>query len=247
MLNLSVVLTNRHNMLKGLNYATLGEYKTQFELRPIRNVIVKQNAPKDDDSSVFEIFNRLNSGGINLRPQEVRISLYHAAFYDTLSRINAEKEWRRLLRLPEPVRHQKDVEVLLRRFALLIGGAEYAPSITKFLNNFSKKCRSNTTAQNAYNEQLFLSFLKSSAGLPDDIFVSKRTNRFNVALFEAVFSAALEQRVPAQQLATGALNADEIRSLDSDKEFQAASQRGTTQTVNVKTRLARARALITGV
>src|SRR5260370_34002301 len=101
MLNLSVVLTNRHNMLKGLNYATLGEYKTQFELRPIRNVIVKQNAPKDDDSSVFEIFNRLNSGGINLRPQEVRISLYHSAFYDTLSRINAEKEWRRLLRSEE--------------------------------------------------------------------------------------------------------------------------------------------------
>src|SRR5260370_21014171 len=111
MLNLSVVLTNRHNMLKGLNYATLGEYKTQFDLRPIRNVIVKQNSPKDDDSSVFEIFNRLNSGGINLRPQEVRISLYHSAFYDMLSRINTAPQWQRLLPMPEPGLHMRDLEV----------------------------------------------------------------------------------------------------------------------------------------
>ena len=33
----------------GLSSETLGDYKMQFELRPIRNVIVKQNLPKDDD------------------------------------------------------------------------------------------------------------------------------------------------------------------------------------------------------
>jgi uncharacterized protein with ParB-like and HNH nuclease domain len=246
-LSLPEVLPNRPNKFKGLNYATLGDYKTQFELRPIRNVIVKQNAPKDDDSSVFEIFNRLNSGGINLRPQEVRISLYHSAFFDMLYRINAEKEWRRILRLAEPDLHVKDVEVLLRGFAMLVDGAVYAPSMTKFLNNFSKKCRSNNDDENKYYEQLFVSFLRASASLPDDIFVSKRTSRFNVALFEAVFSAALAQRVASHALATGSLNADQVKALDNDPEFQEASQRGTTQTANVKKRLARARALITGV
>ena len=35
------------NRFKGLGYSTLGTYKTQLDLRTIRNVIVKQNAPKD--------------------------------------------------------------------------------------------------------------------------------------------------------------------------------------------------------
>ena len=35
----------------------------------------------------------------------------------------------------------KDVEILLRGFALLIDGQNYAPSMVKFLNQFSRMCR----------------------------------------------------------------------------------------------------------
>ena len=31
---------------------------------------MKQNLPMEGDTSMYEIFNRLNSGGVNLRPQE---------------------------------------------------------------------------------------------------------------------------------------------------------------------------------
>ncbi len=244
--NLSLAETDRPNKFKGLNYSTLGDYKTQFDLRPLRNVIVKQNAPKDDDSAVFEIFNRLNSGGINLRPQEVRASLYHSAFYDMLSRINTHQEWRRILRLRNPDLHAKDIEVLLRGFAMLIDGTNYAPSMTNFLNNFSKKSKKYGPADNQYYEQLFLSFLKATAALPNDAFVSERTNRFNVALFEAVFTAGLEDSLQTRDLATEPFDPEQIRALNNDPEFQQASLRGTTQTSNVRKRLARARALITG-
>ena len=107
-------LPHHPNKFNKLSYATLGEYKVQFDLRPIRNVVVKQNHPKDDDSSIFEIFNRLNSGGINLSPQEIRTSLYHSEFYNMLAKANLEKEWRRLLRMPQPTLHMKDVEILMR-------------------------------------------------------------------------------------------------------------------------------------
>ena len=66
---------NKPNILDNLNYDTLDEYKRTFELRPIRMVIIKQNMPPNDDSVIFEIFNRLNSGGANLTPQEIRASL----------------------------------------------------------------------------------------------------------------------------------------------------------------------------
>ena len=82
------------NKLNGLNYSTLEEYKTTFDLRTIRNVIIKQNLPEEDDSSIFEIFNRLNSGGMNLTPQEIRISLYHSHFYEMLQKLNLTLEWR---------------------------------------------------------------------------------------------------------------------------------------------------------
>ena len=50
------------NKLHGLDYDSLGDYKLQFDLRTVRNVIIRQNSPKGDDSSVYEIFSRLNSG-----------------------------------------------------------------------------------------------------------------------------------------------------------------------------------------
>jgi uncharacterized protein with ParB-like and HNH nuclease domain len=49
-LKLSNKLPNQKNKFHGLNYSTLGDYKTQFDLRPIRNIVVKQNGPADDDS-----------------------------------------------------------------------------------------------------------------------------------------------------------------------------------------------------
>jgi uncharacterized protein with ParB-like and HNH nuclease domain len=90
------------NRFKGLRYSTLETYKIQFDLRTIRNVIIKQNAPKDDDSSMYEIFNRLNTGGINLKPQEIRTSMYHSSFYEVLYRANVKPGWRRILVSPEP-------------------------------------------------------------------------------------------------------------------------------------------------
>jgi len=232
------------NRYRGMNYSTLGDHKTQLDLRPIRNVIVRQNAPKDDDSSIFEIFNRLNSGGMNLWPQEIRISLYHSSFYDMLRRVNTDPQWRRLLGVNEPDLHLKDVEFLLRGFAMLINAEAYAPSMTKFLNLFSKKCRDHTEEQNGYLEDLFKSFLRASEGLPADLFIGKRTHRFNAALLEAVFTASVTESFGKKEQASGTLSTNEIEALDADEAFQEASQLGTTKTANVTKRLERAAAFI---
>lgn len=243
-LKLPEKLPHHPNKFKGLNYSTLGDYKSQFELRPIRNVIVKQNSPKDDDSSVYEIFFRLNTGGINLRPQEIRTSLYHSDFYDILFRINMLPDLRRILRMPEPDIHMKDVEILIRGFAMLVDGETYTPSLTKFLNQFSKKCKTHTSEQNQYLENLFRSFLKSCRDLPDDAFLNKRNRRFNIALFEAVFAAACEKPFSERLLVETTLSAQKIKELENNTEFVAASQEATTSTSNVKARLKKARTVI---
>ena len=47
-LQLSAKLPDQPNPLSKLSYETLGGHKFQFDLRPIRNVVVKQNSPEND-------------------------------------------------------------------------------------------------------------------------------------------------------------------------------------------------------
>jgi hypothetical protein len=76
-----------------------------------------------------------------------------------LYRANSKKEWRRILANQEPDLHMKDVEILLRGFAMLIDGENYAPSMVKFLNQFSRKCRTQTTEKIQVLSDLLDSFL----------------------------------------------------------------------------------------
>jgi hypothetical protein len=225
----------------------LGDYKTSFDLRPIRNVVVKQNMPSEDDSSMYEVFNRLNTGGINLRPQEIRTSMYHSPFYDMLYRVNINPGWRRLLRTPEPDLHMKDIEILLRGFAMLVDSRTYTPSMVRFLNRFSRKCEKHSPEQNAYLESVAESFLAACTQMPEDAFINKKNRRFNIALYEAVFTAASEKALTERRVLQGQLDNAQVARLEVDEEFQKASLEGTTRTANVEKRLERARAIVSAL
>jgi len=232
------------NKFKGLTYSELGDYKTAFDLRTIRNIIVKQMSPKDDDSAVYEIFNRLNTGGINLKPQEIRTSMYHSEFYNMLHRLNLRKEWRRLLGLSEPDVHKKDVEFLLRGFALLINGDKYSPSMLKFLSSFSRTARTYDADTILFCKSLFDSFLDSCSLLSDRALYSSG-NRFSVTLFESVFIAsckpAIANNIPSVQ---GKIIPDSVSELKKNLSFQEAAMNNTTSSKNVNTRLSLAQKLI---
>lgn len=231
------------NKLNGLNYATLGDYKTTFDLRTIRNVIIKQNLPEGDDSSMFEIFNRLNSGGMNLKPQEIRISLYHSRFYQMLQRLNLNQEWRHLLGLPQPDLHMKDLEIVLRGFAMFMEGDNYRPSMASFLNRFSSQCRTMPEQRVDALKQLFEDFVSSCSALPPRAFYGKASGKFNILLFEAVFAAK------ARALHNGdkkQIDPEKLDSLKEDADFVEATQKSTTDKVNVLLRLKRAQELVIG-
>ena len=240
-LQLPKTLPDRNNRLSGSTYENLGpDDKYHLDTRPVRCITVRQNTPQNDNSSMYEIFNRLNTGGINLRPQEIRASMYHSPFYDMLARINTEPGWRKLLQSPNPDLHMKDVEVLLRGFAMLVDHDGYAPSMTRFLDVFSRQCERNENEDNRYFENLFRSFVKAVSQAPEDVLVNKKNRRFNVALYEAVFYAACKDAYASRGLVKRKLSGREINKLREDHDFGDASQRATTGTVNVQKRLARA-------
>jgi len=234
-LQLPATVGGNKNRFHGLNYDTLDEYKVSFELRPIRNIIVKQSSPSDDDSSMYEIFNRLNSGGVNLRPQEIRTSMYHSKFYDMLQKLNLNSSWRRLLGQEEPDLHMKDIEILLRGFAMFELSADYSPSMVKFLNRYSKKCEHNTDEKNNQLQRYFLNFLEITEALPEDIFMNDKNYRFNIALFEAVFVTCLE-RIDAGSDISG-IEEESIKAVMSNSGFVTAATSASTSSGNVRLRL----------
>lgn len=243
-LKLPESLPNFPNRFKGLAYQTLDTYKTQFELRTIRNVIIKQNSPQGDDSSMYEVFNRLNTGGVNLKPQEIRMSMYHSNFYEMLYRLNSKPQWRRLLASQDPDLHMKDVEILLRGFALLMDNENYAPSMVKFLNQFSRKTRSYKDELNQFLAELLNSFFVACSDLPDNAFLSKGSGRFNVALFESTFAASCKLPLHERRMLNKKILPNKLEELETDKIFRAALLEGTTQTRNVKARLQQATTIL---
>ena len=158
---------------------------------PIRCMSVRQNKP-DDNGSMYEIFNRLNTGGLNLSSQEIRGCLYNSAFYEQLYKLNSNKKWRKLLGKPEEDDKFKDVEILLRSFALLYNHDQYSGTMVLFLNKFSKDAQKYDEKKINECSDLFEKFLDTVDGIDPKVFLTK-TGSFNVSFFDSVFVAITER------------------------------------------------------
>lgn len=246
-LNLPPAIPGQPNKFHKLNYSTLDEYQTTFDLRTIRNVVIRQNSPEENaDSSIYEIFNRLNSGGVNLAPQEIRVSLYHSKFYQLLDRINLRPRWRMLLGLQDPDLNAKDIEILLRAFAMLFFADEYKPSMTRFLNLSSKKFKAFNDEAIAFCESTFDAFLTASAHVDERAFIGMQNNRFNISTFEAVFVAVCKGAVDSRIPVVPAIRPDLLETLKADPQFIDATQKSTASSTNVLLRREKAAAILVG-
>lgn len=238
-LKLPTQIPNRTNRLNTLNYGTLEEDdKSTFHLRTIRSIIIKQHEPKaDQNSCVFEIFARLNTGGMNLKPQEIRASLYHSEFYKMLFKYNLDKRWRRLTNHDQPDLHMQDVELLLRGFAMLIKGDEYAPSMTRFLNKFSEDMKSNKNTTNIlYLEKILEKFLEQSRTWSDQAFISSK-GKFNLLMYESTFAAVCKTAYENKNDEIASIDNGKLELLKNDTQFMNAASQHTTNTANVSKRL----------
>jgi uncharacterized protein with ParB-like and HNH nuclease domain len=78
---------------EGKTYATLpNKDRRRLDDSIIHATVVKQDSPTDDESSIYHIFERINSGGRNLRPQEIRACIYQGRLNELLSDLNQNDE-----------------------------------------------------------------------------------------------------------------------------------------------------------
>ena len=162
----------------------------------LRTFVVRQLDPADD-TSIYHIFERLNTGGTQLSPQEIRNCVHHGPFNDMLIKANEYEPWRAIFGSPVPQKRQRDVELILRFFALKEGLQVYRRPMKNFLNIFMSSFSGIETRQLEAFERLF----KCTA----DIVVKKLGNKpfhirsgLNAAVFDSVFVAISQlEKIPA--------------------------------------------------
>ena len=178
---------------EGKTYATLGELQPTFNLRTIRNIMVKQVRPDDDRSSIFELFNRLNTGGVNLSQQEIRSSLFYGPIMNCASKCNEDRNWRKILG-GEPDQRQKDVEIILRMLALANGHEGFKKPLTKFINDFCKLTKNDTPLADSI-AATFSKFAQSVSVIERDLYLEPKSKRVSVPILESLFVASSENAV----------------------------------------------------
>jgi len=179
--------------LKGLNekspierksFSDLSE-KDQRRLKDsvLRSFIIQQLDP-EDDTSVYHVFERLNTGGTALSNQEVRNCVYRGKFTDLLRDMNSSKEWRALVGTKKPDARQKDVELILRFFSLL-DYSGYRKPLKDFMSKSMKRLNRQALEDPAKLKELFLStctrVLKALGERPFHI-----TTGLNTAVFDSM-------------------------------------------------------------
>lgn len=126
---------------EGKQYSTLTEPdRRRLNNYILRATIFEQVDPKDN-SSIFEIFERLNTGGMPLNEQEIRKCVVRGPINEFIAELNKYENWRKLLKKDNPDARMKDLEMILRFFSLLHGWESYKKPMKDFITEFMRSKR----------------------------------------------------------------------------------------------------------
>lgn len=199
----------------------------------IHATVVRQDEPTEDQSSIYLIFERLNSGGTFLQPQEIRVALYHGPFAGLLGKLNDNAKWRTLYGKRSP--RLKDLELILRFFSLYFYAGKYERPMKDFLN---RNMASNRSLDKHGTDELTTLFERTVAAIHDAIGprAFRLKNAINAAVLDSVMVGV------ASRLAQGPITSSEGLStayteLLANTEYLGATGRATADEESVKTRL----------
>jgi hypothetical protein len=225
----------------GLRFEDLAE-SDQRKLRNsvLRAINIKQLSPKAENTSVYHIFERLNTGGTALKPQEIRNCVYRGEIVPALRRLNEDKNWRKILGKPDPDKYQKDVELVLRLFSLFQNWKNYEKPMKDYLNNFMNKQKNFSSSQ---AKKFTKAFPEACAYVVEELGPKPFSTRgpLNTSILDAVMCVILEN-----------INRDiknlpgRYKTLLENDDFESKIRGATTDTAAVRDRIALAEEVLVG-
>ncbi len=216
-----------------LRYSDLDE-SAQRKLKQavLRAVNIRQLNPAGESTSAYHIFERLNTGGTPLKPQEIRNCVFRGGFDKLIRRANQDPNWRKILGRQYLDKHQKDVELLLRVFSLVGAADEYEKPMKEFLNKAMKKHDKAETKKTR-------TFFEVFPLVTEAVVTSLGRKPFhlrgpiNVSALDSVMSVLIEnyQRIDAIDIKK------RYSELRKDEYFDEATRINTTDTKTVRERI----------
>jgi hypothetical protein len=166
-----------------------------FLLKPMK---VTTLSDKSDMSVRFDLFERLNTGGVSLTDQEIRSCIYRGRFNDFIKQLTEYPNFQKTVVLTKSMESDGTrEEFVLRFFAFLHNYENFDHSVVEFLNSYMMQTSNSNSFDYATNETLFKAVFDSLAVLETGISRKQKTTPVN--LFEGVAvgaAVAYQQKQP---------------------------------------------------
>ncbi len=224
-------LRSVHNRWESLSYELLSaEDKLRLDDTVLRATIVEQLDPKDH-TSIEHIFERLNTGGTQLNNQEVRNCVYWGGLNDLMKELNVYPAWRDIFGKVQPDSRQRDIELILRFFALRDRWSQYEKPLKDRLSEYMAEFRNPSPDERERLEDLFVStFERIRDRLGPKPFHIR--SGLNAAAFDCV-SVAVADNLGAPMNDLG----KRFQTLKEDPKFENLTTSATTDVDTVKGRM----------
>lgn len=192
--------------LNGKRWADLSPRQTRIiDGRTIRCIVI---SAKSDPNIRFEVFERLNTGGVPLNDQELRNCVYRGNLNRVLNTLAHLPEWLALLKRKEPDVRLRHHELILRYFAVKSAIYDYKPPLKRVLNDFMRDKRYASEDVLSSLEADFRRALKAvSAVFGPHSFRKVRLDKKGVKLWDTAVNRALYdvemivlETIPPEQL-----------------------------------------------
>jgi hypothetical protein len=223
---------------QGLSYDALQpDVRRRLDNSIIHATIVKQEIPSEDQSGIYMIFERLNTGGTLLQPQEIRVALFNGPLIALLRDLNESDDWRALCG-PKSKR-LKDQELILRFFAFRANGDSYKAPMKEFLNEYIGW---NRTLQHQSAKDLTKAFESTISTIRQEFGDSafRLVRAVNAAVLDSIMTVVAEG-IASDTLRDKKSLQRAYSKLKDDAEYIGAVERATAREEQVATRLNRAR------
>lgn len=220
-------------------------------------VLLKESSPEVK----YDVFERLNTGGLNLKPMEIRNAVYRGPFTELLHRCADHKDFRILWGIPESDRERKenrtytrmtDLELVLRFFAL--GAAQQQPkkqrpALKTYLGLFMQQKNTLLERDPSLVEKEFARFERAITNclvlLGENAFRRDGKKDRSAPFADALMYGLAEVDLKGKDVAKmKSVVQRAVAALQADEAFQDAMATGTNGKAKIEIRLRAARSAI---
>lgn len=182
---LKLIGLDKLEAMNGICFADLPKsMQIMLLTRPLRVTVLND---RSDFNVRYDLFERLNTGGITLHEQEIRNCIFGGEFNEFIKELSLDVNFRAVVKMTDNAKRNGSYEELvLRFFAYLEDQETFVHSVKGFLNQYMEK-----KTKSFKNKSQLLRIFNQAFGvikdsLPDGIVRGSRKNITPIILYEAI-------------------------------------------------------------